>query len=59
MISLWVEGINAQCEDNGDNPVLLFKTQGIESYEGLGKDDFAIHMQTPFQETCLLSLVQM
>ena len=48
--SLWVESINTQCKDNSNNPVLLFKPQGIES---LGKDDFAICMQTPFQRDIL------
>ena len=52
-VSLWVEGINTECEDSGDNPVLLFKPQGIESHDDLGKDDFAIAIQTPFQRDML------
>ena len=53
-VTLWVESINTQCEDNSNNPEILFKPQGIESYEGLGKHDFAICIQTPFQRDMLI-----
>jgi len=59
-VSLLVKGINDQCVDGTDNPILLYKPQGVEP-EGepqglLSKDDFCICMQTSFQRDMLIKL---
>jgi len=59
-VSLWVKGINDQCADGSDNPILLYKPQGVEP-EGelqgsLNKEDFCVCIQTSFQRDMLIKL---
>ena len=57
-VSLWVKGINDQCMDSSDNPILLYKPQGVESecelQGALNKEDFCICIQTSFQRDMLI-----
>ena len=55
-VSLWVQSINNHCNSDSDNPILLFKPQGVEPEEclkDLNVDDFLICIQTAFQRDML------
>ena len=55
-VSLWVQSINNHCSSDNDNPILLFKPQGVEPDEflkDLNVDDFLICIQTAFQRDML------
>ena len=56
-VSLWVENINNYCNDDNNNPVLLFKPQGVvpdDNMKDLKNDDFVICIQTSFQRDMLM-----
>lgn len=56
-MSLWVQNVNNYCNDNNNNPVLLFKPQSVApdyNMKDLKNNDFVICTQTIFQRGMLI-----